>query len=570
MFMGMVFFGGGCKVAYNPIAPDVGFGAKMKHNNVNQLKMKTKTNSNHPPAGKRSVSHIFQMMIVAVGLMAALLFASSNGSAQTTNAYDTAADPAYSGDGPGNGLGSAGSPNGGFGFGPWTFTILNTGGAFINGSGPSGASFDLWNVSSNSSTIAVRPFSSALVAGQSFSVQTRLNNLDRPDTTNALILQDTSGNTLFTYWHVGNEPNGAVNGQYSDAATNSGVAVGFSYNYQQFQSFTFTLTSPTTYTFTDNSTGHSFTGTIAGTIARVAFFRGSLGSTGGGQDFQFDELQIVSAAPAAFGGQTPAGGSYSASTTGAIRVLVTDGSIPVNTNSIVFKVDGNTVTPTSVGKSVNITTISYTPGSPLSWDALHTAQVTIADNNSVSYTNTWSFTTAFQSLPSALPGPIVASNQEVGIVVFSTNDAWMGANYGPTSGKTIYARFSMEFDNLNGETGNGGGYGGLQFILGGINGQQHVIAGNAWISTNWSVDPFPAPQTDLTPVTPIVFGQWHTIVERVDYTPGGNATVNLWLDPDFTQTVMGAPEVRARMQEGGLLSPPEVHVLVPLAPESAS
>ncbi len=70
-------------------------------------------------------------------------------------------------------------------------------------------------------------------------MQTRLNSLDNSGTTNALILQDAGGNTIFSYWHVGFEPNGAVNGSYSDATTNHGVAVGFSYNYQQFQSFTF-------------------------------------------------------------------------------------------------------------------------------------------------------------------------------------------------------------------------------------------------------------------------------------------------------------------------------------------
>jgi len=43
------------------------------------------------------------------------------------------------------------------------------------------------------------------------------------------------------------------------------------------------------------------------------------------------------------------------------------------------------------------------------------------------------------------------------------------------------------------------------------------------------------PQTDMNPVAPIVFGEWHTIVERVDLSPSGNATVNVWLDPDFTQ-----------------------------------
>jgi len=110
----------------------------------------------------------------------------------------------------------------------------------------------------NGSTIAVRPFSSPLAAGQSFSVQLRLNSLDRSYTTNTLVLRDASGNAIFRYWHVGFEPNGAVTGRTPTQPPNNGVAVGFSYNYQQFCTFTFTLNSATTYTFTDNTTGHSF------------------------------------------------------------------------------------------------------------------------------------------------------------------------------------------------------------------------------------------------------------------------------------------------------------------------
>jgi hypothetical protein len=240
-----------------------------------------------------------------------------------------------------------------------------------------------------------------------------------------------------------------------------------------------------------------------------------------------------------FAAVSPANGSYSGSRT-SVSLQAIDGNAAVNTNTIVMIVDGGIVAPV-ITKSANVTTINYISGSPLSAATLHTAQVKLADSNGALYTNAWSFTTAFQSLPSVLPGPIVVSNQESGIVIFSTNDAWMGANYGATSGHTIYARFSTEFDNLNGETGNGGGYGGLQFILGGISGAQHVIAGNAWISTNWSFDPNPVPQTDMNPVTPIIFGQWHTIVERVDLASGGNATVTVWLDPDFTQTEAAQP-----------------------------
>ncbi|HXC98502.1 MAG TPA: hypothetical protein VN048_04110, partial [Verrucomicrobiae bacterium] len=133
-----------------------------KTHQINQPKMNTTTNLNHPAVAKRGVRHFSQMAVRAIFVTAVLLCASKNSSAQTTNAYDVAADPANAGAGAPNGL-SPGGQNGGFGFAPWTFTVQNTGGAFINGSGPSGDSFDLWNVSASSSTIAVRPFSSPLV-----------------------------------------------------------------------------------------------------------------------------------------------------------------------------------------------------------------------------------------------------------------------------------------------------------------------------------------------------------------------------------------------------------------------
>ncbi len=289
------------------------------------------------------------------------------------------------------------------------------------------------------------------------------------------------------------------------------------------------------YSFSTQNTNYS--GTAA---AGVALDHLRIGN-GAGDQLNIDNLTVdISSIPVVtFTAVLPANGSYSGSRT-SVSLQAIDGNAPVNTNTIVMTVDGGTVVPV-ITKSANVTTINYLPGSPLSPATLHTAQVTLADSNGALYTNAWSFTTAFQSLPSVLPGPIVASNQESGIVIFSTNDAWMGVNYNANSGKTIYSRFSMEFDNLNGETGNGGGYGGLQFILGGISGAQHVIAGNAWISTNWSFDPNPVPQTDMNPVTPIIFGQWHTIVERVDLASGGNATVTVWLDPDFTQTEAAQP-----------------------------
>ena len=336
------------------------------------------------------------------------------------------------------------------------------------------------------------------------------------------------------------KPNNGVNGEYSDATTNDGAAVNFQYAYQQFESFTFTLNSPTSYTFTDNSTGASFTGTIANSqIAQVAFFRGnsSVGTAGGGDDFQFDVLQILSAIPPTFL-VTPGPGGFSVPVTNSIAAQVAAGSTPLNLSSVSLILDGSSVTPT-VGGSSSLMTVNYTPKSPLSAGTTYTAQLVVQDDNAVSHTNSWSFTTGFSSLPVVLPGPMVVSNNESGLLIFSAaGDGWLGTNYGPDSSRTVYARFSMAFNNLNGETGNGGGYGGLHFFDGTT---AHLIVGNNWPSLNWSFDTSEGLEDDLTPVTPIVFNEWHTMVERIDYSPGGNATVNIWLDPDFTQTEANQP-----------------------------
>ncbi len=232
-------------------------------------------------------------MLFAAGVSAILFAMALSAEAQITNAFDQATDSVYAGLGAPNGLGGGGQ-NGGFGFGAWTFSVTGTGGSFIENNGPSGNSFDLWNVSANSRSVALRPLTPALTPGQSFSVQLRLNGLDSNSTTNMFALQDATGNTLFAYWHVGNESN-ANDGWYSDATTSEGVAANFQYAYQQFVTYTFTLTSPTNYTFTDEATGASFSGTIPdAAISRVAFIRANGNFTPpNGQDFQFDQLLVT-------------------------------------------------------------------------------------------------------------------------------------------------------------------------------------------------------------------------------------------------------------------------------------
>jgi len=468
--------------------------------------------------------------------------------AQTTNALDMASDPAYAayvGVTP-NGL-SPGGQNGGFGFGPWTFTVTGNGGAFLQTFGPSGNSFNLWNVSAGSSTVAVRPFGSPLSAGQSFSVRLRLNSLDNSGTTNALVLQDASGNTLFMYWHTGFEPNNAVDGHYTDAATTNGAAVNFRYDYQQFDSFTFTLNSPTTYTFTDNTTGATVSGVISGSIAQVSFVRGSTGATGNGQDFQFDDLMVTTAAaaiPLTFTQITPRPGSYSAPVTNVISAQIVPGNSAVNSGGVSLQVDGSTVTPTITSGIGGILTVSYQPPAPLSAGTTHSVRLVASDTSNHSFTNDWNFTTGFTSLPATLPGPFAISNANSDFLIFTAaGDPWLGTNYNASSTRTLYTRFSMTFHDVNGETGGGGGYGGLHFMQ---DNAEKLLVGNSWTSLNWSLDAA-GTQNDLFPGIPVVLNEWHTMVVRTDYALGANAAVSVWLDPDFSQIEASQPNPPIQM-----------------------
>lgn len=465
--------------------------------------------------------------------VAASCFLAERGAAQTTNAFDQASDPAYAGLGAPNGLG-AGGQNGGYGFGAWTFTVGGSGGAFVQTSGPSGKSMDMWNMSANAATVAVRPFGSPLTPGQSFSVTLRFNNLNSVNT-NCLALEDSSGNLLFSYWHVGGDN---LNGWYSDANNARGVATNFAYGYQSFVTYKFTLNSATTYTFTDLETGASFTGNIASVpIVQFAVIRhNGSNSPGDGQDFQFDQFQVTSAAPATFQAVSPGPNALSVATNATLSLSVVSGGIPLNTGSVSLTLDGNVVSPTVTGNS-SLVGISYTPSTPFDFATVHAARVVIQDNNSTAYTNAWSFTTGHGLLPVTLAGPFTATATNDLTIMTAAGEKWLGTNYGTNSSLTLYTRYSMVFHDLNGETGSGGGYGGLHFFQ---DTTPQLMVGNAWISLNWSLDAAGS-QQDLTPVTPVVLEMWHTIVIRTDYVPNGVDQVKVWLDPDFSQTEVNQP-----------------------------
>lgn len=286
------------------------------------------------------------------------------------------------------------------------------------------------------------------------------------------------------------------------------------------------------------ASGYTTNGTGTANLALNAFRVGN-----GTSYINVDNLVVdISAVPVvSFVAQTPAPG-YSGSRTN-ISVEATDGNAPVNTNTIVMKVDGSTVTP-SITKSANITTISYAPVSPFNAGTLHTVLVTLADSNAALYTNTWSFTTGYPTLPLTMAGPFAVSNGIDLTILTAAGEGWLGTNYNASSSRTLYARFSMTFHNTADEPGNGGGgcYGGLHFFDGGT---ERLLTGETWLRTTWSVDTKLggglAGEPELNPATTVVSNEWHTLVTRVDYTPGGSATATIWLDPDFSQTEANQP-----------------------------
>lgn len=470
------------------------------------------------------------LSIFVLGLLLSML--SERAGAQVTNAFDQASDPVYDGLVAPNGLG-AGGQNGGFGFGPWTFMLTGTGGSFIQNNGPSGRSLNLWNTSANGSTIAARDFSTPMTAGQSFTISLRLNGLNGADT-NRFVLLDASGNILFSYWHKGGDNN---DGWYSDANSGAGTAVNFPYAFQQFQTFKFTLTSATTYTFTDVSSGGSFTGTIANSpIAKFSLIRRNGSSApGGGQDFQFDQFILVSAAPPSFV-VSPVAGALSVPTNTTITANIGSGGVLLNTGSVTMKLDGNPVASTVTGNSSALN-VSYTPGAGFTSGSSHTVEIVVQDNNTASYTNTWSFTTGYGALPITLAGPFTTGGGVDRTICTAAGDAWLGTNFNNNTSQILYTRFSMAFHDLNGEIGGGGGYGGLQFFLGNT---EKLILGNGWTSLNWGLDAAGA-QQELPGPIPVVLEDWHTIVVRTEYVPGGNDNVKVWFDFDFSQTEGNQP-----------------------------
>lgn len=238
--------------------------------------------------------------VVAMGWAAAPARAAS-GAADTAGNY-----PVYS---QFNGV------NLGTGFQPWavTSTVASSGGSYVNASsydatGLPGQVFDVYDNGAGTLgsgvTTAVRPFATALTAGQTFSFKDVLHYANGPDASGAptsslgFSLLGASGSTLFTFAVGG----GAAGYSLTDQTNAGTVEASVPYNYQSTYQFAFTpVDASGDYSFTVTGGGLSpagvtFVGQTLGNLlpTAVAVFNNDGGYS---SDVQFDDLSITAAAP---------------------------------------------------------------------------------------------------------------------------------------------------------------------------------------------------------------------------------------------------------------------------------
>src|SRR5436305_863363 len=105
------------------------------------------------------------------------------------------------------------------------------------------------------------------------------------------------------------------------------------------------------------------------------------------------ESQAVGATPQplTITGRVPLPNARAASLTTAIKAVFQDGTTTLDQNSVVLKVDDQTVT-FAKDFTNGITTISYQPSQVFLARSVHTVNVAYKDNTGAALSDTWSFT----------------------------------------------------------------------------------------------------------------------------------------------------------------------------------
>ena len=207
--------------------------------------------------------------LVTLTLSAASLYAAAPASDSAANYADTAAW--FTGS------------NGGTGFGAWTITD-GDGGHYIGATGLGARTFGLFNTFTTTTTDAIRPFSSVLAPGETFSIDMGFTAF----TGGAVGINLRSGTddviTLFTNGTGDWLLNDGGSDFSAGAAATANTPYTFSFTYNGGNSYSFTLTgSPGGTNFTSSDP-------LLGSIDNIRFFNFNQGPGG---NFGFDNLAVV-------------------------------------------------------------------------------------------------------------------------------------------------------------------------------------------------------------------------------------------------------------------------------------
>lgn len=202
-------------------------------------------------------------------------------SGAATNALDSASDAAYS-DGWSDGS------NGGTGFGAWTLLAdEGNSGHFVSQQNGWG----LWSHEGGYMAEALRPLSSPLATGQTFSVHMKNGWIWEQGGSVGVALR-SDGDTVWQLYFNGGDTNYSLTTGATDIAwTDAGIDIAF------------TLTSPTTYSVDVTPVGGSkrnYTGTLTGTIDNFrawSYQNGSDDEQNSNRDYFINNLKITSPAP---------------------------------------------------------------------------------------------------------------------------------------------------------------------------------------------------------------------------------------------------------------------------------
>lgn len=218
---------------------------------------------------------------VGVGTNSIVVRATRNLPAFQTNALDTAADPAYSG-----GVWSNGS-NGGTGFGDWSLLAeTNSSGHFTSTNG-----WGLWSHEGNHLAEAIRPFTSALSTGQTFSILMKNGWIWESGGSVGVALRSSGSTVWELYFNGGNTNYSSSSGLTDIPWTDGGVDVAF------------TITGPTSYAVEVTPVGgatRTYTGSYAGSIdnVRAWSYQNGTGDTNNTmRDYFINNLKLVSHVP---------------------------------------------------------------------------------------------------------------------------------------------------------------------------------------------------------------------------------------------------------------------------------